>query len=255
MVHTVKSDLKADDWNQEYLKLIETIESLRSKSDEVPKQQLKNYFLLRLISFYERFIHAKLINAIDDLPKESIYQIIGKSVTINSTDLINLENLTIGKLAVLNLDNGPKNLGDMIIKILKAKYDRHNFSQINEKFLFFNFLDQIIKFDNTELKRMYTRDGNWYKIIQKLNRERNSLTHELKNTEMPSEEIYVLFNLYQRFFQLFTFALELLLSIKDEKIQDSEKIKIYESLRDDSYELKPFDEIKKILERDLFLKN
>ena len=152
---------------------------------------LKNYIIFRTISFFEQRIHDILVNTINELPPSILYDIKGQTMTLGTDAVIDAHDASIGQLAVLGLNNVPKNIDEVIGKILLNKIKTQKNIRLKNYSSFFDYFGNIIRINNSELSKHFSEksQGKWSQFIKNLNRSRNQMTHELTNPKYSTVEL------------------------------------------------------------------
>jgi len=206
---------KIDTSNAESFKIPEKtcmecyIKENQKSLDKFTDEHLKNYIFLRVITFYERTIYYHLKQVINGLPKNNLKNLLPKDVSMNGSNLNEFDEFIHAHISLQNLDNSPKNLNNIISEILRIKYEINEDSKDFKNFDFLKFVDNIITFNDT-LKNIL--DSGWYKFIQKLNDQRNKITHELGKYDLKIPIVHVV-ALYQTFLINFPIWLDLILEL------------------------------------------
>lgn len=263
MPFRIKKDMDNTELETEYKKIIRGLIGARDNKDL--RDQLLNYTILRMVSFYERWIHDTLVKEINELPPESLHIILEREIRINRDDIISSTSLSVGKIGVLNLDNGPYALNSIIQKLLKAKYynQKSKFNgkskQIwtNEKFNFFSLVDDVLLITDAEMSQTFEEFGSWYKLITNVNSQRNLMIHELGNVEYPPGGIELIFEMYHIFVKVFPNLLKLILNAKNSSVSESEKKSLITTLHDDAstFKLKSYESIIELINEKAFSSN
>jgi hypothetical protein len=175
---------------------------------------LKNYIIFRMISFFEQKIYDILVNTINKLPPTILFDIKGSTMTLSTRAVVDSQDASIGHLAVLGLDNGPKNIDDIIHKILQSKSKTQKTIKLKNYSSFFDYFGNIIRIKNSELSKYFsdTSEGKWWKFIKNLNTSRNQMTHELTNPKYTTialeNEMRLMYILLQSFPNILKFVLD-----------------------------------------------
>jgi len=175
---------------------------------------LKNYIIFRMISFFEQRIYDILVNTINKLPPTILFDIKGSTMTLSTRAVVDSQDASIGHLAVLGLDNGPKNIDDIIHKILQSKSKTQKTIKLKNYSSFFDYFGNIIRIKNSELSKYFsdTSEGKWWKFIKNLNTSRNQMTHELTNPKYTTialeNEMRLMYILLQSFPNILKFVLD-----------------------------------------------
>ena len=201
----------------------------KSLDDAHTNDILKNYLLVRLVSFYERKIGDELSELIDEIPKQEFKELkslFGGNVSFDPDQLYKLDRMSIGKLAIMPLDNSPAKLNDMIRNILKSRYGRQ---AINEKFDIFDVMSYTFTY-HASIQDELIKIGGWFKFIQEVNKERNTINHELSNYQM-SIDLALLVVLYEEFMKNFQNLIKIVLDHNNPSIKTVDKKKDYENMK------------------------
>ena len=175
---------------------------------------LKNYIIFRMISFFEQRIYDILVTTINELPPNILFDIKGSTMTLSTEAVIDSQDASIGHLAVLGLNNSPKNIDDIIHKILQNKTKSEKTIKLKNYASFFDYFGSIIRIKNSELSKHFsqTSEGKWSQFIRNLNKSRNQMTHELTNPKYTTieleNEIRLMYILLQSFPNILKFVLD-----------------------------------------------
>jgi len=218
---------KIDTSNAESFKIPEKtcmecyIKENQKSLDKFTDEHLRNYIFLRVNTFYERLIYYHLNQTINNLPKNNLYDLFPKEVTLNSSTLEEIDEFTLGNIRLINYDKSPAKLNEIIKQILRTKYGINKNNEDFKNFNFLNFVDKIIKF-NPKLQS-YLSSG-WFGLIKKFNEERNKIIHDLGKYDLDIPIIHVV-ALYQTFSTLFpkwlNFILDLSIKQKEPELKKS----------------------------------
>lgn len=188
--------IKNYDPNKEFTYLIKVLEHIKDTPDlETP---LKNYVVFRVMGFFEVTMHVTLANEINKLSPDILYQIKGSSIELRTEDALDFDDITIGNLAILGLDNSTRNIDDLIGKILKfLNKNISNGRATSGSSSFFNYFKSTVSIDNEKLNEYFLKkySGNWWKFIKNLNQERNKMTHQLGNVSYSKDDLDRILNL------------------------------------------------------------
>ena len=175
---------------------------------------LKNYIIFRMISFFEQRIYDILVTTVNELPANILFDIKGSTMTLSTEAVIDSQDASIGHLAVLGLNNSPKNIDDIIHKILQNKTKHQRSIKLKNYTSFFDYFGSIIRIKNSELSRHFsqTSEGKWSQFIRNLNKSRNQMTHELTNPKYTTveleNEMRLMYILLQSFPNILKFVLD-----------------------------------------------
>jgi hypothetical protein len=190
---------------------------------------LKNYIIFRMISFFEQKIYDILVNTINKLPPTILFDIKGSTMTLSTRAVVDSQDASIGHLAVLGLDNGPKNIDDIIHKILQSKSKTQKTIKLKNYSSFFDYFGNIIRIKNSELSKYFsdTSEGKWWKFIKNLNTTRNQMTHELTNPKYTTIELENEMRLMYILLQSFPNILKFVLDYFPERESTDQLIKVH----------------------------
>ncbi len=179
---------------------------------------LKNYIIFRMISFFEQRIYDNLVTTINELPPNILFDIKGSTMTLSTEAVIDSQDASIGHLAVLGLNNIPKNIDNIIHKILQNKTKNPRSVKLKPYLFpypsFFDYFGNIIRIKNSELSKYFseTSEGKWSHFIKNLNKSRNQMTHELTNPKYTTieleNEMRLMYILLQSFPNILKFVLD-----------------------------------------------
>ena len=223
---------------------------------------LKNYIIFRMISFFEQRIYDILVDTINDLPANILYDIKGSTMTLSTQSVIDSQDSSIGHLAVLDLKNNPKDIDEIIYQILKNKTKTQKFINLKLHSSFFDYFGNIIRINNPELSKYFSEksEGKWWRFIRNLNESRNQMTHELTNpkytTSELENEIRLMYILLISFPKVLQFVLDYFPKIKNA----DEFIELYKILKkfldNEECEILPYDEcLKEIISTFIYQKS
>jgi len=190
---------------------------------------LKNYIIFRMISFFEQRIYDILVTTINELPANILFDIKGSTMTLSTEAVVDSQDASIGHLAVLGLNNNPKNIDDIIHKILQNKTKTQKTIKLKNHASFFDYFGNIIRIKNSELSKYFsdTSEGKWWKFIKNLNTSRNQMTHELTNPKYTTIELENEMRLMYILLQSFPNILKFVLDYFPERESTDQLIKVH----------------------------
>jgi len=132
-------------------------------------------------------------------------------------------------LAVLGLNNSPKNIDDIIHKILQNKTKSEKTIKLKNYASFFDYFGSIIRIKNSELSKHFsqTSEGKWSQFIRNLNKSRNQMTHELTNPKYTTVELENEMRLMYILLQSFPNILKFVLDYFPERESTDQLIKVH----------------------------
>lgn len=162
---------------------------------------LKNYSVLRLVSFYEFYNNLLFSNIIDELFMSKLGTLENEEDVQRPVQSNILLKFSVVKNEVNNFKSNPTYFDSTFSQIIQYIYE--GTKNFNQKFPFLTFFKNVVTVNDIHGEYLKTKyNGSWFELINSLNRQRNNLTHDFEDIKLKHTEVEHILILYRSFFTI-----------------------------------------------------
>lgn len=204
----MKKEINIVNLNEEKNKILDLVNFIAENKEFEFEEQMRNYIVSRLVSLYENTIKKMLLDNFGNVSKEKLDIFFeskeeSKRFFQRHTENPVMELISDNK----QFNNNPNSLNKFLKNFTEIELSVMN-NKISNNYDFFIFVESVFEFnkeiDEDGVEAKLIEYGGWKKFLEKVNKERNRMTHDLNPTKFPIEELLYISELYIDFLKIFT---------------------------------------------------